>query len=150
MSYLSTYQKMEREGKIGPTDEQGRLRPFQEYPKMIGKTERGVPIIVQSKRDELAHLAEHSPEAKDDPVVARISQLADENASLRAQLAKLSGSQGTVSTEFKDGRMARVDEESGPAMAIESSPELRKPSAVESLLKTQPILSPKAPKSGDK
>jgi hypothetical protein len=87
---LQVYKRMEAEGKIGQFDENGRPRPYAEYPKWITGAD-GKPCIVQNQREELAKAGESAPgiKAEDDPVVAERNRLAAENAKLRAELAQL-------------------------------------------------------------
>jgi hypothetical protein len=84
---LERYKKMEREGIIGPYDANGQPRPYQEYPKWIA-TEHGA-VIVQSKREELAKIAEMPQAAEDDPVVAENRALRSELADMRKKLDEL-------------------------------------------------------------
>jgi hypothetical protein len=84
---LDVYKRLEREGVIGAVDANGALRPYQEYPKQVGKDERGNPIVVSSQREELLHMSKIPDAAKDDPVLADRNKLAEENAKLREELA---------------------------------------------------------------
>lgn len=90
---LEMYKRMEREGKIGPFDAEGRPRPWQEFPKQV-RTADGGRAIVQSAREELAIAANASPSpnAADDPLVAEKRRLEQENQDLRLQLAALAQS----------------------------------------------------------
>lgn len=115
---LDVYKKLEAKGVIGPVDVQGRLRPFQEYPKMIrvgdtaaagGRQLHGPPgshkVIVHSQREELALLSELPADvAIGDPVVEEKNRLAAENARqsdeiarLREELARIAGSPAVAS-----------------------------------------------------
>lgn len=90
---LAIYERMTKEGKIGPFDAQGRPRPYQEYPKAV-RDASGQKRVVNSAREELAIAAETGvqPEyATDDPLIAERNALAEENERLRLQLAALAG-----------------------------------------------------------
>jgi hypothetical protein len=89
---------MQREGKIGPRDENGALRPFAEFPKTIHLAD-GTSKIVHSQRDELACAGMIAGEpVLDDPVVEERNRLAATNALMqkeleeaRAELRRLAG-----------------------------------------------------------
>ncbi len=82
------YKRMQAEGKIGPYDENGRPRPYQEYPKLVRVD--GVAHKVHSAREEIALAASASvavdAAAPDDPVLLERNRLHKENEELRAQL----------------------------------------------------------------
>lgn len=90
---LAIYERMTKEGKIGPFDAQGRPRPYQEYPKAV-RDASGAKRVVNSAREELAIAAETGvqPEyATDDPLIAERNAFAEENERLRLQLAAFAG-----------------------------------------------------------
>ena len=114
MSSLAIYERLQAQGKIGPRDEQGHTRPYQEFPKAVTDA-NGNTVIVHSSRQQLevaAKVADISNAAADnDPVIAERNRLARENDELRAKLQLLQ----------QDGAQTRsispiaVDEVSPPA-----------------------------------
>lgn len=94
MSTMAIYERMQAKGIIGPRDEHGHARPWQEWPKQVTGRD-GKLVLVHSAREELA-LAAYSSEssadaAASDPVIAERNKLAKENAELRARLEMLGG-----------------------------------------------------------
>ncbi len=105
---LAIYQKLEKEGKIGPFDAQGRPRPRIEYPKQMRQPRyelvRRPPtpsdpqgifdrvlvdpgVVVHSQREELAFLAEQGQDTTgQDPILDERNDLRKEVDSLRKQL----------------------------------------------------------------
>lgn len=92
MSTLAIYERLQAKGAIGPRDEQGHMRPWQEFPKAV-QDANGTTVIVHSARQELEVRAKVAGEvnaaADADPVIAERNRLARENDELRAQLQML-------------------------------------------------------------
>jgi hypothetical protein len=92
MSSLAIYERLQAQGKIGPRDELGHARPYQEFPKAVTDA-NGNTVIVHSSRQQLevaAKVADISNAAADaDPIIAERNRLARENDELRAKLQLL-------------------------------------------------------------
>jgi hypothetical protein len=87
---LNVYERLQREGKIGPRDENGVPRPFQEFPKRIDLAD-GSSKIVLSQREELAFAGQIAGKgaAQDDPVVEERNRLAMQVAEMQAANERL-------------------------------------------------------------
>lgn len=92
MSTLAIYERLQAQGKIGPRDELGHTRPYQEFPKAV-RDSSGASVIVHTAREELAVAAKVSDisnaAADADPIIAERNRLAKENDELRARLLLL-------------------------------------------------------------
>ena len=90
MSTLAIYERLQAKGIIGPRDEHGNPRPYQEFPKQVRDAE-GKLHIVRSAREELT-IAATTPNASpaDDPIIIGQNRLLQENVELRARLELLS------------------------------------------------------------
>src|ERR1700678_4411937 len=99
MSTLAIYERLQTKGIIGPRDEHGNPRPYQEFPKQVRDAE-GRLHIVRSAREELT-IAATTPNASpaDDPIIVEQNRLLQENAELRARLELLSMSTAGGSPE---------------------------------------------------
>lgn len=83
---LAIYEKMQKEGKIGPLmkDSNGQMvpRPFEEFPKWV-KRRDGTSVLVQSRSEELRVTLE-------DPTTGPVEEaLEQENDVLKGRLAML-------------------------------------------------------------
>ena len=87
---LNVYERLQREGKIGPRDENGVPRPFQEFPKRVDLAD-GSSKIVYSQREELAYagLIAGKDAPQDDPVVEERNRLALQVAEMQAANERL-------------------------------------------------------------
>jgi hypothetical protein len=105
---LAIYEKLQKEGKIGPFDANGRPRAFVEYPKQMRQPRyelvRRAPtpsdpqgtfdrvlidpgVVVWSQREELAFLSENGQDTTgQDPILDERNDLRKEVDALRKQL----------------------------------------------------------------
>lgn len=113
---LNVYERLQREGKIGPRDENGVPRPFQEFPKRIDLAD-GSSKIVHSQREELAHagMLAGALAAPDDPVVGERNRLAQQVAEMQAANERL---REQLAAMAKAGPPAKTPEGLPPGVTI--------------------------------